>query len=38
MALYTGKGVDKIDAIIPAGERLWAIVREATRLLRLEAD
>jgi nitronate monooxygenase len=38
MALYAGQGVDKIDAIIPAGERLWAIVGEAARLLQLEAD
>ena len=38
MALYAGNGVDKIDAIIPAGERLWAIVTEATRLLQGEAD
>ena len=36
MAFYAGNGVDKIDAIIPAGERLWAIV--TTRLLQGEAD
>lgn len=35
MALYAGQGVDKIDAIVPAGERLKAIVSEATRLLQL---
>jgi nitronate monooxygenase len=33
MALYAGQGVDRIDAIVPAGERLAAIVSEATRLL-----
>jgi nitronate monooxygenase len=33
MALYSGQGVDKIDAIIPAGDRLRAIVAEAQRLL-----
>jgi nitronate monooxygenase len=33
MALYGGQGVDKIDAIIPAGDRLRAIVAEAQRLL-----
>jgi nitronate monooxygenase len=38
MALYAGQGVDKINGIIPAGERLWAIVSEAARLLLLEAD
>ena len=34
MALYAGQGVDKIDAIVPAGERLKAIISEATRLLQ----
>jgi nitronate monooxygenase len=38
MALYAGQGVDKIDAIVPAGERLKAIVNEATRLLQLGTD
>ena len=33
MALYAGQGVDRIDAIIPAGDRLRAIVAEAQRLL-----
>ncbi len=33
MALYAGQGVDKINAIVPAGERLAAIVSDATRLL-----
>jgi nitronate monooxygenase len=33
MALYAGQGVDKIDAIIPAGDRLRAIVAEAQHLL-----
>jgi hypothetical protein len=34
MALNAGQGVDKIDAIVPAGERLKAIISEATRLLQ----
>jgi nitronate monooxygenase len=34
MALYAGQGVDKIDAIVPAGERLKTIISEATRLLQ----
>ena len=38
MALYAGQGVDKINAIIPAGERLRAIVSEAARLLQVEPD
>ena len=38
MALYAGQGVDKIDAIVPAGERLWAIVSQATRLIQLDSD
>jgi nitronate monooxygenase len=33
MALYAGQGVDRIDAIIPVGDRLKAIVAEAQRLL-----
>ena len=33
MALYAGQGLDRIDAIIPAGDRLRAIVAEAQRLL-----
>jgi len=33
MALYAGQGVDRINAIIPAGDRLRAIVTEAQRLL-----
>jgi nitronate monooxygenase len=33
MELYAGQGVDKVDAIIPAGDRLRAIVAEAQRLL-----
>jgi hypothetical protein len=35
MALYAGQGVDRIDAIAPAGERLRTIVSEATRVLQL---
>jgi nitronate monooxygenase len=38
MALYAGQGVDKIDAIVPAGERLKAIVSEATQLLQVGTD
>lgn len=38
MALYAGQGVDKITAILPAGERVAAIVSEATRLLKRAAD
>jgi hypothetical protein len=38
MALYAGQGVDKITAIVPAGERVAAIVSEATRLLKRAAD
>jgi nitronate monooxygenase len=34
MALYAGQGIDRIDAVIPAGERLAAIVAEAARLLQ----
>ena len=37
MALYAGQGVDKINAIVPAGERLATIVSEAKRLLTREA-
>lgn len=33
MALYAGRGVDRIDAILPAGMRVARIVEEATRLL-----
>jgi nitronate monooxygenase len=33
MALYAGQGVDRIDAIIPAGDRLRTMVAEAQRLL-----
>jgi nitronate monooxygenase len=36
MALYAGRGVEKIDAIVPAGERLKVIVSEAARLLQFE--
>jgi hypothetical protein len=32
MALYAGQGVDRIDAIIPAGDRLSEIVAGAQRL------
>jgi nitronate monooxygenase len=38
MALYAGQGVDKIDAIVPAGERLKAIVSEATQRLQVGTD
>jgi nitronate monooxygenase len=38
MALYAGQGVDRIDAIIPAGDRLRAIVAEAQRLLFTGGD
>jgi len=34
MALYAGQGVDRINAMVPAGERVAAIVSEAARLLR----
>ena len=37
MALYAGQGVDRINAIVPARERLAAIIGEATRLLAQEA-
>jgi nitronate monooxygenase len=33
MALYAGHGVGRIDAIMPAGERVARIVEEATRLV-----
>jgi nitronate monooxygenase len=33
MALYAGLGIDRIDAVVPAGERVARIVDEATRLL-----
>ena len=33
MALYAGEGIDKIDAVLTAGERVAAIVGEARRLL-----
>jgi nitronate monooxygenase len=33
MALYAGQGVDRIDAIVPAGDRIARIVEEATHLL-----
>ncbi len=33
MALYAGHGVDRINAIVPADERVAAIVSEAARLL-----
>jgi nitronate monooxygenase len=33
MALYAGQGVDRIDAIMPAGDRVARIVDEAARLL-----
>ena len=32
---HAGQGVDKIDAIVPAGERLKAIISEATRCCSL---
>ena len=38
MALYAGQGVDRIDAIVPAGERLKAIVSDATQLLQPGAN
>jgi nitronate monooxygenase len=38
MALYAGQGVDRIDAIIPVGDRLRAIVAEAKRLLLTGGD
>jgi nitronate monooxygenase len=38
MALYAGQGVDRIDAIIPAGDRLRAIVAAAQRLLFTGGD
>ena len=38
MALYAGKGVDKVDAIIPAGDRLTAIVAATQRLLFTGGD
>ena len=38
MALYAGQGVDRIDAIIPAGDRLGAIVAAAQRLLFTGGD
>lgn len=38
MALYAGQGVDKIDAIVPAGERLKTVVSEAACLLQLGAN
>jgi nitronate monooxygenase len=38
MALYAGQGIDKIDAIMPAGQRLTAIVSEAAHLLHLTTD
>jgi nitronate monooxygenase len=34
MALYAGQGVGRISTIVPAGERLAAIVKEAGRLLQ----
>jgi nitronate monooxygenase len=37
MALYAGQGVDRIDVLIPAGERVTAIVAEAGRLLQEDA-
>jgi nitronate monooxygenase len=33
MALYAGRGVDRIDRVMPAGERVASIVAEAARLL-----
>ncbi len=33
MALYAGQGVDRIDAVMPAGERVARIVAEAEQLL-----
>jgi len=38
MALYAGQGDDRIDAIIPVGDRLRAIVAEAKRLLLTGGD
>lgn len=37
MALYAGRGVDHIDAVVPAAERLARIEREAAAHLRLIA-
>jgi nitronate monooxygenase len=37
MARYAGQGVDRIDAIIPAGERIRAIVAKAQRVLSHES-
>ena len=37
MALYAGKGVDRITEIVPAGERVARIVDEATRILERQA-
>lgn len=34
MALYAGEGVDRIDAILPAGERLRRIVNQAASLVQ----
>lgn len=33
MALYAGRGVDRIDSIMPAGERVALIVSDAVRIL-----
>lgn len=33
MALYAGCGIDRIDAVIPARDRVAAIIRDAARLL-----
>ena len=35
MALYAGKGVDRITSVEPAGERLQRIVAEAAQHWRL---
>lgn len=36
MALYAGQGIDAIDAVIPAADRLWQIVEDArSRIGRL---
>jgi nitronate monooxygenase len=37
MALYAGQGTDRIDSVLPAGERVKGIVEEAVRLLNESA-
>lgn len=38
MALYAGQGVGRISAVVPAGDRVRSIAREASRLLRRRAN